>query len=282
MKTFTILLLLESMILIPFIGTSLNNSAAFPQEHANKTNGNIPFKFPMPVESLNNDKILSRSNQYDHIEDHLLPNMKFTREHSILKATIIPESKKAKFNMSTDPSTRIEKAPPVLLTSKGNGRSTYALRFKSQSYPIIYQITGSGNKLRNVSVEKDNATLQVNIDSKSNGTLTIQIPRLFSHAQKNSTSFTVFEDGQYYSDFEQKNSTKLKQLKIHFDRGTGQVEILAGHTSPEFSVISIVFALPVITFIILTRNQKKSELFVNCKLYLQNMKPLQGFRERVK
>jgi hypothetical protein len=265
MKTFTILLLLESMILIPFIGTSLNNSTAFPQEHANKTNDNIPFKFPMPVESLNSDKILSRSNQYEHKEDHLLPNTKFTREHSILKDTIIPESKiikKTKFNMSTDPSTRIEKkAPPVLLTSEGKGRSTYALQFKSQSYPIIYQITGSGNKLRNVSVEKDNATLQVNIDSKSNGTLTIQIPRLTSHAQKNSTSFTVFEDGQYYSDFEEKNSTKLKQLKIDFDRGTGQVEILAGHTSPEFSVISIVFALPVITFIILTRNQKKIRTF---------------------
>ena len=88
MKRFTILLLLESMILIP-LGTSLNNSEAFPQEHANKTNDNIPFKFPMPVESLNSDKILSRSNQYDHKEDHLLPNTKFTREHSILKATII-------------------------------------------------------------------------------------------------------------------------------------------------------------------------------------------------
>lgn|SRR5690242_19544783 len=264
MKRFTILLLLESMILIP-LGTSLNNSEAFPQEHANKTNDNIPFKFPMPVESLNSDKILSRSNQYDHKEDHLLPNTKFTREHSILKATIIPESKiikKTKFNMSTDPSTRIEnKAPAALLTSEGNGRNTYALQFKSQNYPIIYQITGSGNKLRNVSLEKDNATLQVNIDSKSNGTLTIQIPKLSSYAQKNSTSYTVFEDGQYYSDFEQKNSTKLRQLQIHFDRGTGQVEILAGHTSPEFSVISIVFALPVIIFIILTRNQKKIRRF---------------------
>ena len=263
MKRFTILLLLESMILIP-LGTSLNNSEAFPQEHANKTNDNIPFKFPMPVESLNSDKILSRSNQYDHKEDHLLPNTKFTREHSILKATIIPESKiikKTKFNMSTDPSTRIEnKAPAALLTSEGNGRNTYALQFKSQNYPIIYQITGSGNKLRNVSLEKDNATLQVNIDSKSNGTLTIQIPKL-SYAQKNSTSYTVFEDGQYYSDFEQKNSTKLRQLQIHFDRGTGQVEILAGHTSPEFSVTSIVFALPVIIFIILTRNQKKIRRF---------------------
>jgi hypothetical protein len=257
MKTFTILLLLESMILIPFIGTSSTNSAASPQEQANSTYGNIPFKFPMPVESMNSDKILSRSNQYEN--DHPLPNTKFAREHSILKATILPESKiikKTKFNMSTNSSTGIEKASPVGLTSKGSGTNIYALDFKSQSYPIIYQITGSGNKLRNVTVEKDNATLQVNIDSKSNGTLTIKIPRLSSHAQKNSTSFTVFEDGQYYSDFEQKNSTKLRQLKIHFDRGTGQVEILAGHTSPEFSMMSIAFALPVIALIIHTKNQK--------------------------
>ena len=41
--------------------------------------------------------------------------------------------------------------------------NTYELRIADNNYPIKYQITGTGNKVNNISAEADNATLLVNV-----------------------------------------------------------------------------------------------------------------------
>jgi hypothetical protein len=77
-----------------------------------------------------------------------------------------------------------------------NGTSnTYNLYIGGKAYQLPYQITGTDNKLNNitteacafdscprnklnnVSVERDNTTLLVNIVAQSNGKLTIELPR---------------------------------------------------------------------------------------------------------
>jgi hypothetical protein len=241
----------------------MNNSAAFPQEHENKAYSNIPFKFPMPLGNLSSDIIHSKSNQNDHIKGHLLSYTKSTRENSTLKATDNKIIKKTKVNSSKSSSIRISSANPNTLASKTRGSSIFNRQFMIKSYPIVYHITGSGNKLKNISVQNDNTTLLVNIWSQSNGTLTIELPKISSNMLTNKHgTFTVFEDRRHYSAFGEKDTHNGRQLTIHFDRGTRQIEILASRTSPEFGVITVAFAL-IIALIISPFRMCCSMIFTN-------------------
>src|SRR5205823_5562099 len=178
-------MILISVLTILLISLTINNSSAFPQEHENKAYSNIPFKFPMPLGNLSIDAIHSNSNQNHHIKGHLLSYMKSTRENSTLKATDNKIIKKTKVNSSKNSSIRISLANPNTLASKTRGSSISNRQFMSQGYPIIYHITGSGNKLKNISVQKDSTTLLANIWSQSNGTLTIELPRISSNMLTN-------------------------------------------------------------------------------------------------
>jgi hypothetical protein len=242
----------------------MTNSAAFPQEHENKADSNIPFEFPMPLGNLSSgDFIHSKSNQNDHIKGHSLSYTKPTRENSILKATDNKIIKKTKVNSSKNSSIKISSANPNTLTSKTRDRSISNRQFMSQGYPIVYHITGSGNKLKNISVQKDNTTLLVNILSQTNGTLTIELPRLSSNMLTNKQgTFTVFEDRRHYTAFGEKDTNNVRQMIVHFDRGTRQIEILASHTSPEFGMITVAFAL-IIALIISRFRMCCSMIFTN-------------------
>ncbi|HET7284969.1 MAG TPA: hypothetical protein VFI70_09815 [Nitrososphaeraceae archaeon] len=117
----------------------------------------------------------------------------------------------------------------------------------SQGYPIIYHITGSGNILKNISVQKGNTTLLVNIWSQTNGTLTVELPRISSNMLTNKQgTFTVFEDRRYHTSFREKDTNNVRQLMVQFDRGTRQIEILANHSSPEFCMITIALTIALI------------------------------------
>jgi hypothetical protein len=242
----------------------MTNSAAFPQENENKAYSNTPFEFPMPLGNLSSgDLIHSKSNQNDHTKGHSLSYTKPTRENSILKATDNKIIKKTKVNSSKNSSIRISSANPNTLTSKTRDRSISNRQFMSQGYPIVYHITGSGNKLKNISVQKDNTTLLVNILSQTNGTLTIELPRLSSNMLTNKQgTFTVFEDRRHYTAFGEKDTNNVRQMTVHFDRGTRQIEILASHTSPEFGMITVAFAL-IIALIISRFRMCCSMIFTN-------------------
>jgi hypothetical protein len=257
-------MILISLFTIFLISLSMTNSAAFPQEHENKADSNIPFEFPMPLGNLSSgDFIHSKSNQNDHIKGHSLSYTKPTRENSILKATDNKIIKKTKVNSSKNSSIKISSANPNTLTSKTRDRSISNRQFMSQGYPIVYHITGSGNKLKNISVQKDNTTLLVNILSQTNGTLTIELPRLSSNMLTNKQgTFTVFEDRRHYTAFGEKDTNNVRQMIVHFDRGTRQIEILASHTSPEFGMITVAFAL-IIALIISRFRMCCSMIFTN-------------------
>ena len=91
MKQFAVVqleaMILISLFTISLISLSMTNSAAFPQEYANKAYSSIPFEFPMPLGNLSSDFIHSKSNQNDHIKGHSLSHPKSIRENNFLKAT---------------------------------------------------------------------------------------------------------------------------------------------------------------------------------------------------
>ena len=83
-----------------------------------------------------------------------------------------------------------------------------------------------GGKLASISAEKDNTTLLVTASSKSNGNLTIELPRDVIDSKKQGSqdgSFVVFQDGQYSSASKQiKTDAQARILSINFDKGTEQ------------------------------------------------------------
>jgi hypothetical protein len=115
--------------------------------------------------------------------------------------------------------------------------STYNLRVDVKTYPIIYNVTVNGNKLNTISTQTDNATLLVNITSQSNGTLTIQLPRILIDSKKQANQdnpYEVIENGRSKMSCVQIKSTQQSRtLAIDFVRGTGQISIVGTNIFPS-------------------------------------------------
>jgi hypothetical protein len=126
-------------------------------------------------------------------------------------------------------------------TGPEDGNNIYDLNIFHKTYPIKYQITGSGNKVSNISAEADNATLLVNVLSQSNGRLSIELPRNIIDSKKQGDvddRYIVFQDGQVSSPEEIKTDNQTRTLAIDFDKGTGQIEIAGSKILPEFGSLS--------------------------------------------
>jgi hypothetical protein len=148
-------------------------------------------------------------------------------------------------------------------TSPGTvGNSTTSnVNIGGKSYIIPYQITGNGNKISNITAEKDNTTLLLNIASQSDGKLTVELPRNLIDSKKQGNqddSYAIFEDGQYSSPVEIKNNVQARTLAIDFDKGTGQIEIAGTKMVPEFGAISaIVLVFTISGMIVASRKYRK-------------------------
>ena len=126
-------------------------------------------------------------------------------------------------------------------TGPDDGNNVYDLNIFNKTYPIKYQITGSGNKVGNISAEADNATLLVNVLSQSNGRLSIELPRNIIDSKKQGDvddRYIIFQDGQVSSPEEIKTDNQTRTLAIDFDKGTGQIEIAGSKILPEFGPLS--------------------------------------------
>jgi hypothetical protein len=150
-------------------------------------------------------------------------------------------------------------APPLgkAVTAEPRGgtngtNNTYDLNIDGKSYPLIYQITGTGNKLNNIrteacafgscprnklnNVERDNTTLLVNIVAQSNGKLTIELPRSLIDSKEHSNidkPYLVWEDGlppallnNTVEEVCTKNNAQVRTLAVDFDKGSKQIEIV--------------------------------------------------------
>lgn len=147
-----------------------------------------------------------------------------------------------------------------------DGNNIYYLRIADKDYPIKYQITGTGNKVSNISAEADNATLLVNVLSQSNGRLSIELPRSIIDSKKEGNiddPYVVFQDGQATSPSlsqEIFTNSQMRTLAIDFDKGTGQIEISGSKIMPEFGAISaLVFAFSTAAMIVLRMKLHKPQ-----------------------
>ena len=171
-------------------------------------------------------------------------------------------------NKSTPTATTKNTNATTQSTINAVGNSTTILKFASKTFPVIYQITGNGNKLKNISVAKDNTTLITNLASQSSGKLTIQLPRslIDSKKQGNQDSpYVIFEDSQPWQRVQQvKSNAQARTLAIDFDKGTGVVEIAGSKVLPEFGTVSaVVFAIAIIGIIMASTKYKHFKFLPN-------------------
>ncbi|MBV9667799.1 MAG: PEFG-CTERM sorting domain-containing protein [Nitrososphaeraceae archaeon] len=150
-----------------------------------------------------------------------------------------------------------------ITTSTSNGNKTYGVRIGDKTFPITYQITGSGNKLNNITAAKDNTTLLVNVGgSQAGGTLTIQLPRnlIDSKKQGNQDSpYVIFQDSQPSQNVQEiKSNAQARTLSIAFDKGTDIIEIAGSKMVPEFGTASVVvLAIAIMGIIIASMRYRK-------------------------
>jgi hypothetical protein len=138
-------------------------------------------------------------------------------------------------------------------SSKPPSNSTYNLKIDSKkTIPIEYQISGNGNKLNSITVQKDNTTLLTSISSQSDGKLIVELPRKIIDSKKQGnkdTDYAVFQDGQDAAADEIKNNNQVRTLAISFDKGTQEIEIIGTQIVPEFgniAIITMMFAMAIV------------------------------------
>ena len=137
--------------------------------------------------------------------------------------------------------------------------NTFDLTIDNQRYPLKYNITGG--EVTSITADPAQATFLINIASREDGTLTIELPRnvIDSKSQGNTDEeYAVFIDDQP-KDFEEiSNNNEVRTLEIGFENGAEKIEIAGTHIIPEFGPIAaIILGVAIIVFIIATTRYNK-------------------------
>src|SRR5919112_432281 len=137
--------------------------------------------------------------------------------------------------------------------------NTFDLTIDNQRYPLKYNITGG--EVTSITADPAQATFLINIASREDGTLAIELPRnvIDSKSQGNTDEeYAVFVDDQP-KDFEEiSNNNEVRTLEIGFENGAEKIEIAGTHIIPEFGPIAaIILGVAIIVFIIATTRYNK-------------------------
>jgi hypothetical protein len=140
-----------------------------------------------------------------------------------------------------------------------DANNTFDLTIDNQTYPLKYNITGG--EVTSITADPAQATFLINVASREDGTLTIELPRnvIDSKAQGNTDEdYAVFVDDQSKSFEEITNNNEVRTIEIGFDNGAEKIEIAGTHIIPEFGPIAtIIMGIAMIVFIIATTRYNK-------------------------
>ena len=120
----------------------------------------------------------------------------------------------------------------------------------SEMYCIDYSI--NGGTATSATLSTSSKALTVNLQSISDGQITLKIPRsvLDAKAGVKDDSFFVLVDGQEKDSFTDTPSANTRTLTIPFSAGTGQIEIIGTQVVPEFGPIAaLVLAIAIVSII---------------------------------
>jgi predicted secreted protein with PEFG-CTERM motif len=144
-------------------------------------------------------------------------------------------------------------------TTGGEWR-TFDLTVDNQTQPIQYMITGGS--VENMTLNIENTTLSVSINSTDDGTLAIRLPRNVIDAKTDNGSDTQFaayiDDSEYTEPGENETTADMRTLSIGFPSGARTIDVIGTIAIPEFSTIAIVvLAVAIVGIILATARYSK-------------------------
>jgi predicted secreted protein with PEFG-CTERM motif len=172
--------------------------------------------------------------------------------------TTYAQTEDAATTNATDAGTTEEaEVPAINATGEGGGGelTTFDLTVEGQTHPIEYMITGGS--VENMTIHSENQTLGVTINSMSNGTLTLRLPREVIDSKTDEgedADFVAFIDNaEYVEPGEIEPAEDTRTLLIGFPAGAESIDVIGTSVIPEFSTIAVVvLAIAIVGIIIAT------------------------------
>ena len=129
------------------------------------------------------------------------------------------------------------------------------IKIQGTNFKLTYAI--SGGKINQVIPDLDEKSLMVEIESISNGTLVIKLPREVIDAKfaGEDDSFIVLLDGLDV-DFDESTTRNERTLTIQFPEGTEGIKIIGTYVIPEFGGIAVlILMVSLFSVIFVSRNK---------------------------
>jgi predicted secreted protein with PEFG-CTERM motif len=170
--------------------------------------------------------------------------------------TIYAQTEDAATTNTTGAATTEGTQAPAVNATGGGEWTTFELNAEGQTLPIEYMITGGS--VENMTIHGENQTLGVTINSMSNGTLSLRLPREVidsKTAEGEDADFAAFiDDAEYEEPGEIDEPTEdTRTILIGFPAGAGSIDVIGTSVIPEFSTIAAaVLAVAIIGIIIAT------------------------------
>jgi predicted secreted protein with PEFG-CTERM motif len=170
--------------------------------------------------------------------------------------TTYAQTEDAATTNTTGAATTEETQAPAVNATGGGEWTTFELTAEGQTLPIEYIITGGS--VENMTINGENQTLGVTINSMSNGTLSLRLPREVidsKTAEGEDADFAAFiDDAEYEEPGEIDEPTEdTRTILIGFPAGAGSIDVIGTSVIPEFSTIAVaVLAVAIIGIIIAT------------------------------
>lgn len=121
-----------------------------------------------------------------------------------------------------------------------------------QVFDVNYTI--SGGKVQSISIVHQDITLALKIESKDQGSINLQIPRLLIDAKTNSnidTPFLVYADDNEILSFNETSDQVYRVLTIPFSEGDSELKIIGTVIVPEFAnIANLVFIMAIASTLI--------------------------------
>src|ERR671915_435593 len=177
--------------------------------------------------------------------------------------TIYAQTEDGTTTNATDTAATTDEAQAPAINATGGGEWTpFDLTVEGQTHPIEYMITGGS--VENMTIHGENQTLGVTINSMSNGTLALRLPRAVidsTTVEGTDADFAAFIDNAEYEEPGEiePESEDTRTLLIGFPAGAGSVDVIGTSVIPEFSttIAVIVLAIAIVGIVIATARHSR-------------------------
>ncbi len=175
----------------------------------------------------------------------------FYRVSSVSFSGLGNPSTTASVTLGTSSST----TPPVIESSGG------MMVIAGTDYSVRYSATGS--KLLGITADQTTFSLNIQLQAKNDGTLSLDLPRDLIDAKKSDGTdddFIVVTGKQVLLKFDEAKGTSQRSLTISVPAGTDTITIYGTHVVPEFPVSVLVLVIALVSVIFFSKTIKIQKL----------------------